>query len=548
MRKSIYQWHRRLSLIIALPVVLWAASGLMHPIMTNIRPRVAQPVYSAPALDSNRFIVPLDSALLKNNIASIQSVRIVQINGNYFYQLGIARQSTLMYISTQSGNLLKNGDELYARYLARIFTEGQPAKKRETLLASLGKPKPTVAATAAEEKEIIPEHDCCINATASVMNVGNGAAIAGIERATAFSEEYKDINRLLPVYRVDFDRPDGIRVYVETGQDRLAFAMDNKRAVFDKIFMLFHTMSWLNGLGWFKTVVEISLMFLSMLTAISGLYIFFTTKSKKQAGKPVTKWRWNHRLTSVTASLFTLLFSFSGGYHAFAKLLPAPEQKAAPIHEFAASGLHIDWTKLMGALPAGENLTNLSIVSMNGNDYWQLFHKKTPAAAKKTATPAADFVKAMSTEMPNCIYLNSANFQLLPEGEKHYAGFLAAYYSGQPPTAVRSTTAVTKFEGEYGFINKRLPVWKISYADKADERWYIETSSGALATRIVDRDLYEGYSFSILHKHHFMDFAGKSWRDFSTMFWAAMQIAMVAVGIFLFLKIKRNKTTQKNTA
>ena len=37
------------------------------------------------------------------------------------------------------------------------------------------------------------------------------------------------------------------------------------------------------------------------------------------------------------------------------------------------------------------------------------------------------------------------------------------------------------------------------------------------------------------NKHHFgVDFAGKSWRDFSTMFWAMAQIAMVAVGLTLY--------------
>lgn len=536
MRKSIYKWHRKLSLIVALPVVLWAASGFMHPIMTNIRPRVAQPAYSAPALDSNRFIVSLDKALLKNNIASIRSGRIVQINGNYFYQLGIAGKSSLSYISTQSGNLLKNGDELYARYLARIFTEGQPIKKEAPLLASLEQALPTAVAASNEEKEVIPEHDCCINATASIMNVSNGAAITQVEKVDAFTEEYKDINRLLPVYRVAFDRADGIRVYVETGQDRLAFAMDNKRAVFDKIFMLFHTMSWLNGLGRFKPVVEISLMLLSMLAAISGLYIFFTTKSKKKAGKPVSQWRWNHRLTSATASLFTLLFSFSGGYHALAKLLPVAVQKSSPSHEFVASGLNIHWNELMKSLPVGEKLTNLSLVSIDGADYWQLFHKTMQKANKKTGKPAGDFVKAMSTDIPNCIYVNAASYAPLPDGEKHYAGFLAAYYSGQPASALTSTTAITRFEGEYGFINKRLPVWKFGYAVNGNERWYIETSSGALAARIDDQDLYEGYSFSFLHKHHFMDFAGKSWRDVSTMFWAAMQIIMVGVGVTLYIK------------
>lgn len=313
MRKRIYPWHRRLSLIVALPVVLWAASGFMHPIMTNIRPRVAQPNYTPAALDSHRFIVSLDTALYKNHITAIHSFRIVQINGNYFYQISIPKQDTLTYISTQSGNLLKNGDELYARYLARIFTEGEPVKKQNSLLASLEKPAPVVKLPD-EAKEAIPEHDCCINATASVLNVSKGAPVGSVERITGFTEEYKNINRLLPVYRVAFNRPDGIRVYVETGQDRLACAMDNKRAVFDKIFMLFHKMSWLNGLGTGKLLVESLLMLLTMLTAVSGLWLLFTTRAKKVVGNPSSKWRWNHRYTSGAASLFTLLFSFSGFY------------------------------------------------------------------------------------------------------------------------------------------------------------------------------------------------------------------------------------------
>jgi hypothetical protein len=36
-----------------------------------------------------------------------------------------------------------------------------------------------------------------------------------------------------------------------------------------------------------------------------------------------------------------------------------------------------------------------------------------------------------------------------------------------------------------------------------------------------------------------MDFAGKSWRDFSTMFWVAAQIAMVVIGFILYLKTKK---------
>jgi hypothetical protein len=38
-----------------------------------------------------------------------------------------------------------------------------------------------------------------------------------------------------------------------------------------------------------------------------------------------------------------------------------------------------------------------------------------------------------------------------------------------------------------------------------------------------------------------MDFAGKQWRDFSTMFWAMAQIMLVVVGFMLFFKSRKKK-------
>lgn len=92
-------------------------------------------------------------------------------------------------------------------------------------------------------------HDCCNAATACVLTNITGSKVANVSRLTAFDNEYKFVNRILPVYRVAFNRPDGIRLYVETTQDRFTFAIDNKRAVFDTIFQWLHTWSWLNALG-----------------------------------------------------------------------------------------------------------------------------------------------------------------------------------------------------------------------------------------------------------------------------------------------------------
>jgi len=53
--------------------------------------------------------------------------------------------------------------------------------------------------------------------------------------------------------------------------------------------------------------------------------------------------------------------------------------------------------------------------------------------------------------------------------------------------------------------------------------------------------MLEGYSFAFLHKHEFLTPLGKGVKDFSTMFWAAAQIALVTVGLILFFKVKQRK-------
>ena len=129
-RKNIYKWHRTISLIIAIPVILWAASGFMHPIMTTIRPKVGTQFLPPQVIDTGKITVAFEEALAKNNISNFSNFRIVQMAGNWFYQVQIPNQNVLQYISTQTGQLLKNGDDLYARYLAKKFLIGKNETKQ----------------------------------------------------------------------------------------------------------------------------------------------------------------------------------------------------------------------------------------------------------------------------------------------------------------------------------------------------------------------------------------------------------------------------------
>ena len=526
-KKNIYKWHRIISIVISIPVVLWAASGFMHPIMSSFRPKVATQFLSAKAIDNSYEKITLEKALSINKIDSFKNVRLIHIDTNWFYQVQLIGKDELVYLSVKNGKLLKKGDWIYAQFLARYFLEGEA--KKDSL-------KQGAAATASNVET--PVADCCDAATECVLKPKKGSKVTDVHKLTSFDDEYKNINRVLPVYKVEFKREDGIRVYVETSQDRFAFAVDNKRALFSRIFVVIHTWEWLSFLGVGRIYFELLLVGLAFITSIMGLYIFFTTKSKNVKGNELVAARRKHRYTSATISLFTLMFSFSGFYQATTKFDKDTRDQFfdKSVYQTSNTKLNIDSIKLVVKKP----ITNISLVTMDSNQYYQVSIQKDFDSKAGDKKPK-DLMKEMKVPKPQIAYINTSNYTILKEGDQKYAHYLANKFSGNSDNDVISDSVISKFEGEYGFVNKRLPVWKVAYTKNQNERYYIETKSGKLSVRVDDYDYNAAMIFNFLHKHHFMDFAGKEWRDFSTMFWAMAQIMLVAVGFMLYFKSRKKK-------
>jgi len=507
LRKNIYTWHRTLSLIIAIPVLLWAISGFMHPLMTNIKPALATQKLTPVAIDSSAIRVPLRVALQQNNITRFHSIRLIHIDTNVFYQVQQEVNKAPVYLSTFNGKLLPSGDWLYAQYLARQFLEGPTTSS----------PAATAMPVAMVEEE---GHDCCNAATACVLNNTTGSKVVNVSRLTTFDKEYKFVNRLLPVYQVAFNRPDGIRVYVETTLDRFAFAMDNRRAIFDNIFQWLHTWSWLDALGNTKLVFIIAICIMAFCTALLGIYIFFITKTKKANGHALLRSRRNHRYTAIVGALFTLAWSFSGAYHAFAKFKKDDRDAFFISNQFTA-GIDLDLARIQTIL--NKPISNCSLVKMDEQTWWRVI-----------TMPAGKASQPMETPVPAVTFVNANDYAVLPKGEEKYAAWLATRFSHNAATSIQSVTPVTKFNEEYNFTDKRLPVWKVSYGVHNNERFFVETSTGKLSVRVDDSELREGYSFAMFHKHHFMDWGGKTARDGSTMIWAFFQVVMIVVGLVLW--------------
>ncbi|MFX5839638.1 hypothetical protein ABTE60_20225, partial [Acinetobacter baumannii] len=69
-------------------------------------------------------------------------------------------------------------------------------------------------------------------------------AVSSLTRVTAYSDEYAFINRYLPVWRVAFDRPDGLVAFIEPRSLALAGLSDHWKTRFAWMFGNLHSWKW----------------------------------------------------------------------------------------------------------------------------------------------------------------------------------------------------------------------------------------------------------------------------------------------------------------
>ncbi len=493
-RKNIYKWHKVIGLITIIPVIFWCLSGLMHPFLAHwFKPKIANEFIIPQTLNQQQIQLSLKQVLDKSNIATFKNSRVVQFNGNSYYQVKTI-QDEWLYFDTQSGQELIDGDKKYAEHLARYFLADSTSK------------------------------------------------IKSITKQAEFSQQYKYINRLLPVWKVSFDRIDNMDVYVETPYARLGTFNPTSRKVFLWIFDNFHNWTFLKSIGNESFRIALIILFLTIIcvSSLSGIIIYGFMWGRFKKPHPENKkgvLRKYHRQIGISVALVSLTFAFSGGYHATRKI--EPDVLPLMIYESIISSEElpenlpidkIDWKKT----------TNISFVKADSTLFYQIFQKGDKG---KTGT---------------VIYLSAADNQEWTNGNVEYALFLANIFnercknlnqenccemSNLPNQAktgnakVLKTEELTAFEKrEYGFAFKRLPVVRISYDTPEKTNLYIETATSRLAAKVENADRYEGYSFAILHKFLFMDWAGKNIRDIVMMLSALGVFTVSTIGLVLFLK------------
>ncbi|SFQ76304.1 PepSY domain-containing protein [Hymenobacter arizonensis] len=494
-QRNMYRWHRLIGLLTVVPVICWTLSGLLHPLMSNwLRPKIANE--KLPAVPAPRPTLPLGQVLAQSGVRQLTNVRLVRWAGQPTYQVQVASATAAprYFDATTGAALPPAADRQYAEQLARYFTQDSVAR---LVLA---------------------------------------------ERLTGFTQDYPFVNRLLPVWKIELDRPGVTTVYVETLPARLAGFNNPARQAFLRMFNWLHTWGWLELIAnnTVRVVVMLVLLGIVIASALSGLLIYgFMWKKfrRPRSVKDQVGWlRKYHRAVGLAVALVTLTFAGSGAFHVYLKL--HADNRLAYVHApaVAAAQLKTDLTQL----PLNwATVQNVALAELNGQVYYQVYQLPADEAAATTGVSTGQPVE--SVRAARVTYYSAATGQVLAEGSTQYAhqlanGFLAQAGSG--PAAVVKTQVLDHFGEEYNFINKRLPVVQVDYATPTRTTLYVEPATGRLAARIDNADRYEGLSFGFLHKFHLVGGLGKNIRDVVTMLSALGVLVVSLLGLWLFLKAR----------
>ncbi|MEX2515805.1 MAG: PepSY domain-containing protein, partial [Gammaproteobacteria bacterium] len=469
-------WHRWLGIIACTGLLLWSFSGLGHPIMVRLQPQAAN--FMPPTLtlgeQAAKLAAPAD-VLQQRNINAVKHLRLLNWDGDAVYQAIATDSDQVIYIDAFDGTRHSGNDADYAVWLARYYAG---------------------------------EHN---------------AAVTSISPVTRFAGEYGPVNRLLPAYRVTFDRSDDLRVYVSTRTSRPGTLVDNNKAAFDWLFRHLHKWDWLKPVEPVRIAIALLFVTAAFVTAASGLYVYLLGwRSRSHSEKSLPVW---HRRLSLVVALAILSFSFSGGYHLLKMwqrdFFAIPAQTT---FQFAAATL----TATPAEIASTGTWQDFTLVAVADKPYYR-------ATASQRGGNSHGMQHDHSGQHGGSLipasYHAADTGDVIAGIDELHAIELATKFSGLPAQQVSSVTAITRFGGEYGFVNKFLPVIRVEFDTPGQKRFYVEPASGKLAAEINDSDQLEGWAFAYLHKWNFLNGLGNDIRDGVMGLFALGHMIVAGLGI-----------------
>lgn len=478
--RFVRRWHNRLLWPGGVALVIWAISGITHPLMS----------WSGPEAETRRPPeLSFDVSAWQDNLAAAQE--------SFDYQLG---GGALMVVPSARGPILRAQSASEVRYFQNGELQRYSDRDQAIWLAQhyLGQQR------ASTER------------------------LAGAELVAEFSERYPEVNRLLPVWRVSFNDTNGLHVYVHTQTSSLAIIGDANRVLMQRIFQWLHTHSYLSAWPWLQLLVAAFLMTSLFAFALSGAVLIFAMPKRPFIQQTTRRW---HRRTALIAYIPLIALSGSGLYHLWFSYFDQREYGQHVVSTRPVS--QGEFSELTEGLAEYEGLQvqQISLVTTpDGPSFIRLQHVRESAAETREQRFAGHAAYLDVTYVG--VEQSGSQSTLVTDESVAYA-----YARRIRPDSPQQVEQITRFGGLYDFRNKRLPVWQFTYDD---ETLFIDPGHQMLVERISVPAKWERWSFSNFHKWNFFTpVIGRSNRDILVVAVLLVFLTMTVFGLRMALQRRK---------
>ena len=485
--------HRLLAILGGIGLLLWGGSGLLHPIMTTWGPQ--QAVFFPPSHPVDLVGVrPIHQTLAEAGIAEAAAIRIVPGEAESLLQVTEDPNAPRRYFRLHDGVELPNHDEAHAVFLARHYMREE-------------------------------------------------APVRSVEWIDDFTPSYPWVNRLLPVYKVTFERPDDLSIYIYTETSAAAGIDNTFKTVLQTGFRWFHTWSWFPAEADWARVFLMALFIGSLMAlALTGVAMILLIRRKARA-PGLRGW---HRIAGYAAALPLLMFTSSGLFHLVQYAATPPTKTltlSTPISLAGASfPIHEQWTDLS----AGLDISTVSIIEdANGRLLYRLGLAARRHGGPETLSEIRNARFDGIERTGPALYIDAATGAPFEDGDREIALQLGERFTGVSRDAIHNAELVTRFGPQYDFRNKRLPVWRLDYGAPVNATIFVDTTSGVLADRTPDHAKAEQWSFSYLHKWNFLFPLGRETQTLVVSVAVAFSLVLMA-GIGLALDLQRRRNARRS--
>ncbi len=135
------------------------------------------------------------------------------------------------------------------------------------------------------------------------------------------------------------------------------------------------------------------------------------------------------------------------------------------------------------------------------------------------------------------LYFALPDGQRIEEGDRNHAVMLARHYAGLQDAPVTGAVLVTEFSNRYTYINRYLPVWKVSFDDSRHTTVYVDTATDRLGAITDTRKVILQTLFQTFHTGQWLDGAEPLRLALMTLL-VATALSMAAAGLYMLVKLR----------